>query len=412
MSDLPHKDSPSPWLTIIGIGEDGLAGLGEAACQALAQARVVFGGARHLALLPLKPEQTRHNWPSPFAATHERLLAYRGQPVVALASGDPMFHGVGATLAKWFDAAELRVLPAPSAVSLAAARLGWALHEVEVIPAHREPLESVALHLAPSAQLLVLSRDGDTPAQLAELLVAQGYGNSRMVRLERLGGPGERISQGQAVSWDHPSGAALNLVAVACCADASTPRLARRAGLPDSAFAHDGQLTKQDMRAIVLARLAPDHGELLWDVGAGCGSIGIEWLRAGTRCQTIAIESHPERCALIRANRARLGVPELKLIEGRAPAALAGLERPDAIFIGGGLTATGLVEHCWDALKPGGRLLATAVTLESELLLTTLYQHHGGELIRVALAQAGPLGGFQSWEPARPLTLLAITKPV
>ncbi|WP_328986369.1 precorrin-6y C5,15-methyltransferase (decarboxylating) subunit CbiE [Thiorhodovibrio winogradskyi] len=404
------KEIPTPWLRVIGIGEDGLAGLGEAARQTLCQARVLFGGARHLAMVPSHPDQIRQTWPSPFSAAHDALLAYRGQPVVVLASGDPMFHGVGATLARWFGAAEMRVLPAASAASLAAARLGWALHEIKVIPAHREPLEGLALHLAPGARLLVLSRDADTPAQLSKLLVAHGYGESQLARLERLGGPEEGMAESRANAWSHPPGAALNLVAVTCRADAGARCLSRRAGLPDDAFEHDGQLTKRDMRAMVLARLAPAHGERLWDVGAGCGSIGIEWLRTGNRCQAIAVESHPGRCALIRANRARLGVPELELIEGRAPAALAGLERPDAIFIGGGLTRPGVVEHCWEALKPGGRLLATAVTLESELLLTTLYQRHGGELIRVALAQAEPLGGFQSWQPARPLTLLALTK--
>lgn len=401
-----------PWLTIIGIGEDGLAGLGEAAREALTRAHLLFGGARHLALVPVQPDQTRLTWPSPFATAREILGAHRGQPVVVLASGDPMFHGVGATLARWFDAAEIRVLPAPSSASLAAARLGWALHEIAVIPAHREPLERVALQLAPGARFLVLSRDADTPAQLAKLLIAQGYGSSRLVRLEHLGGPAERISEGRAACWDHPTGAALNLLAVECQPEASTQPLSRRAGLPDNAFAHDGQLTKRDMRAIVLARLAPGHSERLWDIGAGCGSIGIEWLRAGTQCQAIAIESHPERCALIRTNRAQLGVPELELVAGRAPAALQGLATPDAIFIGGGVTATGLVEHCWNALKPGGRLLATAVTLESELVLTHFYQNQGGELIRIALASAAPLGGFQSWEPTRPLTLLTTVKAV
>jgi precorrin-6Y C5,15-methyltransferase (decarboxylating) len=411
MHKRPCKDTRTPWLTVIGIGEDGLAGLGEAARQALASARVLFGGARHLALVPPQPCQIRQSWPSPFSAARDALLAYRGQPVVALASGDPMFHGVGATLARWLDSAELRVLPAPSAASLAAARLGWALHQVPVVAAHREPLERVALHLAPGARLLVLSRDADTPAQLAELLVARGYGGSRLVRLERLGGPEEQRLEGRAADWSHSAGAALNLVAVECQADATTHPLSRRAGLPDAAFDHDGQLTKRDMRALVLGRLAPGQAERLWDVGAGCGSIGIEWLRTGTDCRAVAIESHPTRCALIRTNRARLGVPELELVEGRAPAALAGLAMPDAIFIGGGLTVPGVVEQCWEALRPGGRLVATAVTLESEALLASLYQRHGGELIRAALAVAAPLGGFQSWQPVRPLTLYAVTKP-
>ncbi len=406
---VPEFWGQAPWLTIVGIGEDGLAGLGEAARLALGQAKALFGGARHLALVSPTPGQTRVIWPTPFTAGYDALRAWRGQSVVVLASGDPMFHGVGAMLTQRFPAPEWQVMPVPSSVALAAARLGWALHQVEVIPAHREPLARVARHLVPGARLLVLSRDADTPAQLAELLVAQGYGASRLVRLERLGGPGESLCAGQAADWVHPPGANLNLVAIDCQADVQTLILPR-AGLPDAAFAHDGQITKRDMRAIILARLAPGHSERLWDVGAGSGSIGIEWLRAGINCRAVAIESHPGRCELIRANGQRLGVPELEVVEGRAPAALAGLEPPDAVFIGGGLTVAGVFEHCWAALRPGGRLLATAVTLETELALGALYQAHGGELLRVALAHAAPLGGFQSWQPARPLSLGVLVK--
>lgn len=415
MKTPSHLSAPTPWLSVVGIGEDGLPGLGNAARSAILHARALFGGARHLELVPAgadctRPDQLRIQWPSPFSAARELLLAYRGQPVVALASGDPMFHGVGATLARWLEPGEWRALPAPSATSLAAARLGWALHHTQVIPAHREPLDRVALYLSPAARLLVLSRDAETPTQLAELLVDRGYGDSRLARLEHLGGPAERVTEGRARDWSHPPGAALNLMAVQCQADASTVPLSRRAGLPDDAFAHDGQLTKRDMRAMVLAHLAPGRGERLWDVGAGCGSIGIEWLRAGSDGQAVAIEPDPGRCALIRANSARLGVPELEVLQGRAPDALSGLAVPDAVFIGGGLTRPGVLARCWEALKPGGRLVATAVTLETEQVLAKLYQDHGGELIRVALSRAAPLGGFQSWQPARPLTLLRVTK--
>lgn len=387
-----------------------MAGVGRPARLLLEQAQALFGGARHLALVPPRPGQSRVTWPTPFVAGYALLDAWRGQPVAVLASGDPMFHGLGAILAERFPASEWQVFPAPSSVSLAAARLGWALHQVEIIAAHREPLARVTRHLLPGARLLVLSRDADTPAQLAELLVARGFGASRLVRLERLGGPGEQRSEARAAHWHYPPGAALNLVAVACQADALTQPLPR-SGLPDTAFVHDGQLTKRDVRAMILARLAPGRDELLWDVGAGSGSIGIEWLRAGSDCRAIAIESHPGRCALIRANRDRLGTPELELVEGRVPEALAGLPAPDAVFIGGGLTIAGVFEHCWAALRPGGRLLATAVTLETELALGGCYQAHGGDLLRIALARAAPLGGFQSWQPARPLTLYASVKP-
>ncbi|MGQ9658573.1 MAG: precorrin-6y C5,15-methyltransferase (decarboxylating) subunit CbiE [Thermochromatium sp.] len=409
------SSTTSPWLTIVGIGEDGWAGLSETARQAIEAAPLLFGGARHLALVPERPGQERHHWPHPFELAYERLLAQRGRPVCVLASGDPMFFGIGATLAQRLPPEELRILPAPSSISLAAARLGWALQDVRVIPAHGRPLARVNLHLAPGARLLVLSADGSTPGQLAAQLTARGYGPSRMTVLERLGGAGERRLEGTAAEWSQDAGAedyaALNLIAIECWADPNALPLSRRAGLPDAAYEHDGQLTKRDVRAATLARLAPRPGELLWDVGAGCGSIAIEWLRADERCRAIAIEPDAERRALIERNRDALGVPDLVLVAGRAPEALEGLETPDAIFIGGGLTVTGVVERCWSALKPGGRLVANAVTLQSEARLIELYQRFGGELTRISVAQASPLGRFDGWRSAMPITLLTAVKP-
>ncbi len=310
-------------------------------------------------------------------------------------------------------------------MSLAAARLGWPLQQVRVVPAHGRPLARVALYLAEGARLLVLSADGDTPAALARLLVARGYGASQLSVFGRLGGADETRRDGTAASWlgsapdlrlaaPAPNLApdpALNLVAVHCHADPGTRPLSRRSALPDAAFEHDGQLTKRDLRALTLARLAPQPGELLWDVGAGCGSIGIEWLRAESSCRAIAIESHPERCGYIQRNRDRLGVSELELVTGRAPEALVGLATPEAIFIGGGLTVDGLVEHCWQALKPGGRLVANAVTLQTEAALVAWRERIGGELTRVSVAQAEPLGRFDGWRTARPITLLSVEKP-
>ncbi|NBC15219.1 MAG: precorrin-6y C5,15-methyltransferase (decarboxylating) subunit CbiE [Gammaproteobacteria bacterium] len=403
--------SPEPWLTIVGIGEDGLAGLGATARDAIATAELLVGGERHLGLVPARPEQARQPWPSPFSQAYALLRAQRGRRVCVLASGDPMCYGVGSRLAADYPAAELRIIPAPSSLSLAAARLGWALQTTRVLPAHGRALARLNLYLAPGARLLVMSADAETPAQIAALLRERGFGASRLVVLERLGGAHERQHEGTAAGWDRAPGAALNLVAIDC-RGRGEQRLARRAGLPDAAFAHDGQLTKRDVRAATLARLAPQPDELLWDVGAGCGSIGIEWMRAEAGCHAIAIEPKAARRALIARNSERLGVPELRIVAGEAPAALADLLAPDAIFIGGGLTAAGVSEHCWQALRPGGRLVANAVTLQSEATLVDLRARIGGELTRLSVAQAAPLGGFDGWRPAMPVTLLVAEKPL
>ncbi len=400
------------WLTVVGIGEDGPRGLGAEARAALAAAAVVFGGERHLALWPPQAGQQRRPWPRPFTQAYDQVLAHRGERVCVLASGDPMFYGIGSALAERLPREELRVLPVPSSMSLAAARLGWPLQQVRVIPAHGRPLARVALYLAEGARLLVLSADGETPAQLARLLCAQGYGASRLSLFAHLGGPDERRREGLAADWEPSPCAALNVVGVRCHADPGLRPLSRRGALPDAAFEHDGQLTKRDVRALTLARLAPRPGELLWDVGAGCGSIGIEWLRAESSARAIAIESHAERCGFIARNRERLGVPGLELVASRAPQALAGLDAPEAIFIGGGLTVEGVVEHCWQALKPGGRLVANAVTLQTESALVAWRARIGGELTRVSVAQAEPLGRFDGWRTARPITLLSVDKPL
>ncbi|EXJ17020.1 bifunctional cobalt-precorrin-7 (C(5))-methyltransferase/cobalt-precorrin-6B (C(15))-methyltransferase [Imhoffiella purpurea] len=410
--DPPADTEPTtPWLTIVGIGEDGLDGLGEEARRAIAEAEILFGGERHLALVPERPGMERHPWPSPFGLAYERLLARRGTRVCVLASGDPMFFGIGGSLASRIPPDEMRILPAPSSVSLAAARLGWPLQNTRVIPAHGRPLERVNLHLAEGARLLILSADGETPARLAAQLTERGFGASRLGVFERVGGPDERRLDGIAGDWTHPSCAALNLIAVECHAGPDARPLSRRCGLPDDAFVHEGQITKRDVRAASLSRLAPLPGELLWDVGAGSGSIGIEWMRAETGCRAIAIEPDAARRDLIDRNRKRLGVPELQIVAGRAPDALQDLPTPDAVFIGGGLTADGVAERCWEALKPGGRLVANAVTLQSEAFLVALRARIGGELTRLSVSHATPLGRFDGWRTAMPVTILAAVKP-
>jgi len=418
----PQSTDPR-WLTIVGIGEDGLAGLGDAGQRALAAAAVVFGAKRHLALLPAWLEgqceqQRRESWPQPFDVAFERVLALRGTTVCVLASGDPMWFGAGAKLAERLPPGEYRVLPAVSSAALAAARLGWALQDVRVLrpvaPDRLLGLARVRLHLGDGVRLIVLSADRETPGLLAALLRGDGYGASRMTVFERLGGPAERCIEASADAWPEIDIDPLNLVAVHCHAVAGAsgaPARARRSALPDDAFIHDGQLTKRDVRAVTLSRLAPRPGELLWDVGAGCGSIGIEWMRADDGCRAIAIEPDAARRGMITQNAAALGVPDLEVVAGRAPAALADLPAPNAVFIGGGLTTDGVAERCWAALRPGGRLVANAVTLQSETALVALRARIGGELSRIQVADAAPLGRFDAWRPALPITVLVAQKP-
>lgn len=397
------------WLTVVGIGEDGYAGLGKAARRALLGAECIVGAPRQLDLLPPCIRAPRQTWPSPFSLAP--VLQRRGTPTCVLASGDPMLYGVGASLARQLDEGEMRVLPTPSAYSLAAARLGWPLQDITLLSVVARPLPAVARHLHDGQRLLILCNDGSSPSALAALLRERGFGASRLSVLEHLGGPQERRIDGLAASWSLEEVAALNLLAVECRADANVQPLPVTIGLPDDAYRHDGQLTKRDVRAITLARLAPRPGELLWDVGAGCGSISIEWLRSHPRCRAIAIEADAGRQQLIAHNRDALGVPQLQLVAGEAPQALKGLEAPDAIFIGGGVTVPGVLEQCWQALRPGGRLIANAVTLQSEAMLVAFRAQHGGELTRIAIAQAQPLGDFDTWRSALPITLLQVHKP-
>jgi precorrin-6Y C5,15-methyltransferase (decarboxylating) len=397
------------WLTVTGIGEDGFKGLGRNARHALLAASKIFGSQRQLDLLPPCIRGERQLWPSPFSV--DPVLALRGEPVCVLASGDPMFFGVGATLARQLPSDEMLILPAPSSCSLAAARMGWPLQEVVTLSVVARPITALNAQLFSGVRLLVLSNDGQSPSAIAALLRERGFGPSRLSVLEHVGGEAERRIDAVANDWVDPAIADLNLIAIECIAEPDTPRLSRLAGLPDSAFRHDGQLTKRDVRAITLARLAPVPGELLWDVGAGSGSIGIEWMRAHPSCRALAIEADEGRQLLIEHNRDALGVPGLQLVRGGAPQALAGLERPDAIFIGGGVTREGVLDTCWARLKPGGRLIANAVTLQSEMTLMAWREQHGGELTRIHIAQAQPLGDFDTWRQALPITLLDVVKP-
>jgi precorrin-6Y C5,15-methyltransferase (decarboxylating) len=399
-----------PWLAIVGIGEDGRAGLTPAAIAAIEGATLVVGGARHLALAAPLPARTLA-WPSPIAEGYAAVLARRGEPTCVLATGDPFHYGVGAELARLVPADEIVCHPGPSAFSLAAARLGWSLPECESVSLHGRALERIVPLLQPRARILALSWDGATPARLAGLLVERGLGESRLIVLEAMGGPRERIRAATAAGFDLEGVDPLNTVAIEVAAGPAARIVTLAPGLDDAWFANDGQLTKAEIRALTLAALAPRAGELLWDVGAGAGSVGIEWCLRHPRNRCIGIEARADRAERARANALSLGAVALDLRVGTAPEALADLEPPDAVFIGGGASEPGVFEAAFGALKPGGRLVINAVTLETEARLATLHAAHGGTMRRIALARLEPVGGMHGWRAAMPVTQWAVVKP-
>lgn len=407
----PASSAAAPWLTIVGIGEDGLAGLGDEAKAALAAADLVFGGARHLELAGAAIRGERHAWLSPFERSVEAVSAARGRPVAVLASGDPFFFGVGVTLSRRIARAEMRVLPAPSSFSLAASCMGWALQDTVCVSLHGRPIDLIRPHLHPGSRILALTSDGDGPAALAVLLTESGFGASDLTVLEALGGTRERVSSHRAETFALQDADMLNVCAVEVTAGTGARVLAYTPGLDDALFEHDGQITKHEIRALTLSALAPRRGELLWDVGAGSGSIGIEWMLADPSLKAIAIEGHPERAARIRRNATAFGVPDLSVVEGTAPEALAGLAPPDAIFIGGGGSEAGVMEAAIAGLKPGGRLVANAVTTEMEAVLLARHARLGGSLLRIDIARAAPVGQMTGWRPAMPVTQWRWMKP-
>ncbi|MFI6823394.1 precorrin-6y C5,15-methyltransferase (decarboxylating) subunit CbiE [Micromonospora sp. NPDC050187] len=399
-------------VSVVGVGADGWTGLGAAGRRAVTDAQVVVGGRRHLDLLPESVRAERVPWPTPLLPALPGLLAtHADRRICVLASGDPMWYGIGTHLVELLGPDRVHTVPHPSAISLACARMGWPVERVTVHSAVARDLDKVRRDLVPGRLLLVLSNDAHTPAALARTLTDAGYGPSELTVLAALGADREQRVDGTAGKWTAAPGDPLNVVAVRVVAADGTRPLSTVPGLPDDAFDHDGALTKREARALALSRLAPTGGELLWDVGAGCGSIGIEWLRADPASAAIAVEGRPERAARITGNARTLGVPHLRVVQGRAPEALADLPTPDAVFVGGGLSAPGLFDVVWDALRPGGRLVAHAVTLEGERELGERAARLGGDLTRLAVDRAAPLGGFTGWKPARPLVQWAVVRP-
>jgi precorrin-6Y C5,15-methyltransferase (decarboxylating) len=403
--------APHRWLSIVGIGEDGVEGLSAVARGLIGDAEIVFGGKRHLALAAPLIRGAARPWPSPFERATAEVLAQRGRAVCVLASGDPFLHGVGTVLARHVLPEETVVVPAPSAFSLAAARLGWALPETVLISLHGRGLDLVRPHLHPGARVLALTSDGEGPAALAKLLTEIGFGRSRFTVLEALGGPRERVRVAIATRFDLDGIDDLNTVAIEVIEEPGARILALTPGLPDALFEHDGQITKREVRALTLSALSPRRGEMLWDVGAGAGSVAIEWMLADPSLRAIAIEARADRAARIVRNAAAFGVPGLEVVEGKAPAILQDLPPPDAIFIGGGAGDVGMLDLAANALRSGGRLVVNAVTLETEALLIARHAALGGELTRIAIARADAIGGKTGWRPALPVTQWKWVKP-
>lgn len=404
----------SAWLTVVGLGADGPEGLTPSARALIENAEILVGGERHLGLVA-NGDCEKIAWEFPLDPTMETIAANRGRRVVVLATGDPMAYGIGSTLARHFAPEDMAILPAPGAFSLAAARLAWPLDGCVCLTLHGRPLDLLAYHAQPAARLLILSHDGSTPAKVAARLTELDYGPSRLTVLENMGAADEARHDASAEAWPAIEVADLNTIAVECIAGPDAQVYPHAPGLPDDAFLHDGQLTKRIVRAATLAALAPLPGQHLWDLGAGSGAVAIEWLRAAQNAQgrgasAVAVERERERAARIAENASRLGTPFLEIITADIAAALPGLAPPDAVFIGGGLSTEGLVKTAWQALKPGGRLVANAVTLEGEQVLANAHATFGGELSRIAVSHAEPVGARTGWRQAMTVTQLSVTK--
>lgn len=397
----------APWLHVIGIGEDGLDGLSPATIAVLETADVIIGGDRHHKLTPtIKAE--RISWPSPFDALIDLLQSLRGKRVAVLATGDPLWYSVGARIGRAMEEGEIVFHPQLSAFQLAASRMGWSMPDIELLTVHGRPVEQMIPFIQPEVRMIVLTTGSKTPAQIAGFLTERGYGQSKLTVLAAMGGKDELRFDGIAESWAHDV-PEFNTMAVECIAGPDAALLPRVPGLSDDNFVSDGTMTKQEVRAVTLAKLMPMRGALLWDIGSGSGSVAIEWMRSAPHAMAIGIEQKDERRAMAATNAARLGTPKLQLIDGTAPSALEGLARPDAVFIGGGLSQE-VFDVAFAALKTHGRLVANAITLESEAELMRLYAEHGGELVRLSVERASPVGRLTGWRPAMTVTQWSLIK--
>jgi precorrin-6Y C5,15-methyltransferase (decarboxylating) len=401
----------APWLTIVGIGEDGPDGLSEAARDRVRDAELVVGGRRHLILADRLIRREHLVWPRPLSDAYPAILARQGAPVAVLASGDPFCHGVGVQLSALVPPEQMQCFPHLSAFALARARLAWAAEDTSTMSFCGRPLALLAPLLQPGGRVLALSANAGTPAGIATLLRDRGFGPSVLHVLEAMGGPQERIRTTTAAAYDLRDVHPLNVVALDLRAAPDARIMPLASGLPDALFDHDGQFSRREMRAVTLSSLAPRRGDLLWDVGAGSGAIGIEWMLRHPANRAIAIESDPARAARIARNADSLGVPTLRLVTGQAPDALAGLPPPDAVFLGGGAHRQGVIESAWDALKPDGRLVANAVTIETEAALLAARARLGGTLLRLSVERLDAVGSMHAYRPAMTVTQWLAVKP-
>ena len=398
------------WLTIVGMGEDGWEGLTARARLAITQAQVIVGSTRLLNFVPASPAE-RHEWPQPFSAVVDRIKPMRGRNTVILATGDPLNYGVARKLMEFIPFAEMEIIPHLSAFSLAASRVGWSLPDCDTLTLHGRDAAHIEPFIQPDVRLIVLTADRTTIPEVARRLVNRGFGTSQITVLENMGGERERQSRFAAEELASETYSDLNTLAIHCVASPGANILSRLAGLPDEAFVHDGQLTKREVRAATLAALGPTPDKLLWDIGAGCGSISVEWMRAARGCMSIAYEQDAGRLAMIATNADTLGTPRLKVVAGEVPATFADQPSPDAVFIGGGLWLPGVAETAWHALKPGGAMVANVVTIEGELHLYDLHEKHGGDIVRMDVSSLTSVGRLRALRPRMAVTQWRARKP-
>ncbi|MEN8839884.1 MAG: precorrin-6y C5,15-methyltransferase (decarboxylating) subunit CbiE [Octadecabacter sp.] len=404
---MVNAPANAPWLHIVGIGEDGMDGLTPATRAVVEAAEVIVGGDRHHTL-SANPDAERIAWPSPFDAMIETLENLKGKRAVVLVTGDPLWFSVGARIGRMIPADQLVYHPQLSAFQLASARMGWSLADVETLTVHGRPVEQMIAFIQPDQKLIVLTTGAETPEQIAKFLTDRGFGTSKMTVLAAMGGAREERFDGTAHDWNHTV-PAFNTLCIDCIAAPDAALLPRVPGLADSLFVSDGTMTKQEVRAATLAKLMPMRGALLWDIGTGCGSVAIEWMRAARYARAIGIEPRADRRDMAAQNALALGAPKLELIDGTVPYALNGLDAPDAVFIGGGLSRE-TFEAAWAAVRPLGRVVANAVTLESEATLISLHKTYGGDLVKIQTHRAEPVGNLTGWRPSMPVTQWSLIK--
>ena len=403
----------SSWITVIGVGADGLDGLTSSTRDHVACADLLVGGERHQAMVPdsdLKAGAERLTWSCGIASAMDEIANWRGKSVVVLASGDPLYFGAGSTLARHFGAAEINVIPYPGAFSLACARMVWPIPDATTMTVHGRAHAGLNLHIRPGARIVALSWNGESPAKLANILRDRGFGPSTIVVFSDMGTVEEQRFDGTAENWPHATVPDINTVCIDCTPGPDANWWPRTPGLPEEAFEHDSQITKREVRAATLAALAPQPGELLWDVGAGCGSVSVEWLRSTDGTRAIAIERHEDRLKYIETNASTLGVPRLEIVAGEAPSALSDLATPDAIFIGGGVSNADILKACWERLAGGGRMVANAVTLEAQQQLMNFGASHDATFTRMSVARSGAVGELTTLRPMMDVLQLYVRK--